>query len=56
MLDPRALLTFHRVCEAGTISGAARALNLSQPSVSSAIAGLEARLSLQRCHQSLEGV
>jgi DNA-binding transcriptional LysR family regulator len=29
---------FHEVCTAGTISGAARMLNISQPSVSAAIA------------------
>ena len=56
MLDPRALLTFHRVCEAGTISGAARALNLSQPSVSSAIAGLEARLGLRLFERARSGI
>lgn len=44
MIDPRALRTFHEVCRAGSISAAARALNLSQPSVSAAIAQLEARL------------
>lgn len=44
MIDPRALRTFHEVCRAGSITGAARALNISQPSVSSAIALLEARL------------
>ena len=44
MIDPRALRTFHEVCRAGSISAAARALNISQPSVSSAIAQMEARL------------
>ena len=44
MIDPRAVRTFHEVCRAGSISAAARALNISQPSVSSAIALLEARL------------
>jgi LysR family transcriptional regulator, regulator of abg operon len=56
MIDPRALLTFHRVCEAGTISGAARALNLSQPSVSSAIATLEARLGMRLFERSRSGI
>ncbi|MBC2668830.1 LysR family transcriptional regulator [Novosphingobium piscinae] len=56
MIDPRALLTFHRVCEAGTISGAARALNLSQPSVSSAIAALEARLGVRLFERSRSGI
>jgi len=41
ILNRRALLTFHQACEARTISGAPRALNLSQPSVYSATAMLE---------------
>lgn len=56
MLDPRALLTFHRVCEEGTISAAARALNIAQPSVSSAIAALEARLGVQLFARSRTGI
>ena len=56
MLDPRGLLTFHRVCEAGTISGAARALNISQPSVSSAIAALEARIGTRLFNRSRSGI
>lgn len=56
MLDPRGLLTFHRVCEAGTISGAARALNISQPSVSSAIAALEARIGARLFDRSRSGI
>lgn len=44
MIDPRALRMFHEVCRAGSISGAARQLNISQPSVSAAIALLESRL------------
>ncbi|WP_404482573.1 LysR family transcriptional regulator [Novosphingobium sp. BL-52-GroH] len=43
-IDPRALLTFKAICEAGSISAAARALNLSQPSVSNTIARLERKL------------
>ncbi|CCA90849.1 LysR family transcriptional regulator [Novosphingobium sp. PP1Y] len=43
-IDPRAMLTFRAVCEAGSISGAARLLNISQPSVSNTIALLESRL------------
>jgi molybdate transport repressor ModE-like protein len=41
MIDPRALRTFLAICQQGTISGAARKLNISQPSVSVAIAQLE---------------
>lgn len=43
-IDPRALVTFRAVCVEGSISGAARALNISQPSVSNTIATLEHRL------------
>lgn len=56
MIDPRGLLTFHQVCQAGTISGAARALNISQPSVSSAIAALEARLNARLFDRSRSGI
>lgn len=56
MIDPRGLLTFHQVCQAGTISGAARALNISQPSVSSAIAALEARLGARLFDRSRSGI
>lgn len=56
MLDPRALLTFYRVCEAGTISGAARALSISQPSVSSAIAALEARIGARLFERLRSGI
>jgi len=44
MIDPRWLRTFHEVCETGSITRAAQALNISQPSVSSAIAALEGSL------------
>ncbi|MEY4269569.1 MAG: hypothetical protein RLZZ58_785 [Pseudomonadota bacterium] len=43
-LDPRAMQVFLAVCRAGSISGAARDLNLSQPSVSVAVAQLERAL------------
>jgi LysR family transcriptional regulator, regulator of abg operon len=41
LIDPRLLQTYLAVCEEGTISGAARRLNISQPSVTNAIARLE---------------
>lgn len=44
MIDPRLLRTFLAVCHEGSISGAARRLNISQPSVSVAIAQLERSL------------
>jgi LysR family transcriptional regulator of abg operon len=56
MIDPRALRTFHEVCRAGSITGAARALNISQPSVSSAIALLEARVGAQLFERSRTGI
>ncbi len=56
MIDPRALRTFHAVCRAGTISGAARQLNISQPSVSTAIAALEARLGVVLFSRSRGGI
>jgi len=49
--DPAAALVVDgrivAAAEAGTITGAARALNISQPSVSAAIAELEASFDLQ---------
>jgi len=56
MIDPRALRTFHEVCRAGSITGAARALNISQPSVSSAIALLEARLGATLFERTRSGI
>jgi DNA-binding transcriptional LysR family regulator len=56
MIDPRALRTFHEVCRAGSITGAARALNISQPSVSSAIGLLEARLGTVLFERTRSGI
>jgi LysR family transcriptional regulator, regulator of abg operon len=56
MIDPRALRTFHAICAAGSISGAARHLNISQPSVSNAIAQLELRLGVQLFERSRTGI
>lgn len=56
MIDPRALRTFHAVCRAGSISGAARDLNISQPSVSNAIALLEARLDVLLFERARSGI
>ena len=44
MIDPRVLRTFLAVCRERSITGAARRLNISQPSVSVAIAQLERKL------------
>jgi DNA-binding transcriptional LysR family regulator len=38
------IVIFNAICEAGTVSGAARKLNLSQPAVSKALARLEAEV------------
>jgi LysR family transcriptional regulator, regulator of abg operon len=56
MIDPRALRTFHAICTAGSISGAARVLNISQPSVSNAIALLEQRLGVLLFERSRTGI
>lgn len=56
MIDPRALKTFHAICEAGSISGAARNLNISQPSVSNSIALLEQRLGVQLFERARTGI
>lgn len=55
-IDPRALRTFGAVCRAGSISGAARALGISQPSVSNTIATLEARLGAVLFARSRSGI
>jgi LysR family transcriptional regulator of abg operon len=56
VIDPRTLRTFHAVCRAGTISGAARALNISQPSVTAAIQSLEASLGVELFTRSRGGI
>ncbi len=56
MIDPRALTTFHAICAAGSISGAARELNISQPSVSNTIARLERRLGVLLFERSRTGI
>ncbi|MFM6854638.1 MAG: LysR family transcriptional regulator [Sphingopyxis sp.] len=56
MVDPRALRTFYAVCRAGSISQAARDLNISQPSVSVAIAQLEDRLGVTLFERGRTGI
>lgn len=56
MIDPRALRTFHAICQAGSISAAARTLNISQPSVSTAIAQLEGRLGARLFDRTRSGI
>ncbi|MEL0209873.1 MAG: LysR family transcriptional regulator, partial [Novosphingobium sp.] len=55
-LDPRALITFANVCEAGTLSGAARQMNVSQPSISLTIGQLEKRLGVTLFERTASGV
>lgn len=55
-IDPRALITFANVCDAGTLSGAARLMNVSQPSVSLTIGHLERRLGATLFERSASGV
>jgi len=55
-IDPRAVRTFGAVCRAGSISGAARDLAISQPSVSNTIARLEARLGVTLFERSRTGI
>lgn len=54
--DPRALRLFLSVCREGTISGAARAQHLSQPSVSVAISQLERSLDAQLFTRHRQGI
>lgn len=54
--DPRALRLFLAVCREGTISGAARAAHLSQPSVSVAISQLERSLGVQLFTRHRQGI
>lgn len=56
MLDPRLLRTYLAVCREGSISGAARRLNISQPSVSVAIGQLEGRLATTLFERSRQGI
>ena len=55
-IDPRAVRTFGAVCRAGSISGAARVLAISQPSVSNTIARLEAQLAVTLFKRSRSGI
>jgi LysR family transcriptional regulator of abg operon len=56
VIDPRALRTFLAVCRANSISGGARLLNISQPSVSNAIAQLEAATGVLLFERSRSGI
>ncbi len=55
-LDPKAVRLFLAVCKEGTISSAARAENLSQPSVSVAISQLERVLNVKLFERFRQGI
>jgi DNA-binding transcriptional LysR family regulator len=55
MLDPRRLLTFRAVAHAGSFSGAARELALTQPAVSQQVAALERELGERLLHRGPGG-
>lgn len=55
-LDPRALIVFEQVCISGSISAAARALGVSQPSVSQTIGALEGRLGVSLLKRQSSGI
>lgn len=56
MIDPRLMRTYLAVCRERSISGAARRLNISQPSVSVAIAQLEQMLATRLFGRSRLGI
>lgn len=55
-LDPRQLRVFLEVCRQGSISGAARALNMAQPSISVAIGQLERTLGTKLFQRGRKGI
>lgn len=55
-IDPRAILIFRAVCKSKSISGAARDLNLSQPSVSVAMSRLEDMLGVSLFTRQRTGI
>lgn len=55
-IDPRQLRIFLEVCRQGSISGAARELNLAQPSVSVAIGQLERSIGTRLFQRSRTGI
>jgi LysR family transcriptional regulator of abg operon len=56
MIDPRALKVFLAVCRANSISGGARLLNISQPSVSNTISNLEAVIGSSLFERARSGI
>jgi DNA-binding transcriptional LysR family regulator len=56
VLDPRRLLTFRAVAQAGSFSAAARELSLTQPAVSQQVAALERELGARLLHRGPGGL
>lgn len=56
MIDPRALKVFLAVCRANSITGGARLLNISQPSVSNTISQLEQTVRASLFERSRSGI
>jgi molybdate transport repressor ModE-like protein len=56
MIDPRALKVFLAVCRAGSISGGARLINISQPSVSNTISNLELTIGSSLFERARSGI
>lgn len=55
-IDPRAMRLFLAICKSGSISGAARSANISQPSVSVAIGQLERKLATKLFDRHRSGI
>ncbi len=47
---------FHEIVESGSLSGAARRLNLHQPTLSAALKRLEEHLAVTLCHRTAQGI
>lgn len=56
MIDPRSLKVFLAVCRANSITGGARLLNISQPSVSNTISQLELTIGSSLFERSRSGI
>jgi DNA-binding transcriptional LysR family regulator len=56
VVDPRRLLTFRAVAQAGSFSAAARELSLTQPAVSQQVAALERELGARLLHRRPAGL
>ncbi|GAG77786.1 unnamed protein product, partial [marine sediment metagenome] len=55
-MDLRQLRYFIGICDAGSITAAARILHVAQPALSNHIANLEAELNVKLLHRSSSGI